>query len=123
MTPFLVLVLQTIKLSILCLYLRIFSAKRRFRLVTYGFIAFTLAQTVTFFLLQLLQCIPLHAIWRLQRAGARCVDSYLLQFLSAVFNAGTDLAILCLPIPILWRLHLPIRKKIGLVLIFTSGGM
>lgn len=70
-----------------------------------------------------MQCIPLNVIWTLKYDEARCVNVPLVGFVSGIFNAVTDLLVLCLPIPIIWRLHLPLQKRIGMVAIFTTGGV
>lgn len=107
----------------LALYLRIFSARRTFRRILLVSIALIVVLATTLLLLQVLQCIPLDAIWTFQIESSRCLDIPLLQFVTTVANAITDLYILLLPLPILWRLQLPLRKKIGVTAIFTSGGM
>lgn len=37
------------------------------------------------------------------------------------FNVGTDLYILCLPIPGVWQLQAPLSEKIGISAIFLTG--
>ena len=36
-------------------------------------------------------------------------------------GVATDFFIFCLPIPVVWKLQLPLRKKIGVLAIFMTG--
>ena len=38
-----------------------------------------------------------------------------------VVGVATDFLIFCLPIPVVWKLQLPIRKRIGVLAIFMTG--
>ncbi|KAI0532858.1 hypothetical protein GGR58DRAFT_488789 [Xylaria digitata] len=47
--------------------------------------------------------------------------SYAIAVANASFNLAIDIIAFILPIPIVYELHLPTRKKIGLALLFASG--
>ena len=36
-------------------------------------------------------------------------------------GVATDFFIFCLPIPVVWKLQLPLKKKIGVLAIFMTG--
>ena len=110
-----------VKLSVLALYLRIFSSSRSFKRTTYAVIAFIFILLFTFLMLHFLQCIPLRTVWTLPPEPAHCFDRHRLLVVGSVLNALTDLLILCLPIPVVARLQLPARKKISIIAIFASG--
>lgn len=40
---------------------------------------------------------------------------------SVVLNFATDVYILVIPLPIVWKLHLSTQKRIGLIFIFAVG--
>ena len=40
-----------------------------------------------------------------------------------VLNLAADLVVVIMPVPLLWRLQLPRHQKIGLVVLFLSGGL
>lgn len=42
---------------------------------------------------------------------------------SAAINAGLDVYVLAIAIPSLWSLHLPLKRKIGAVLVLATGLM
>ena len=50
-----------------------------------------------------------------------CIDDYVQDIVTGAFNIFSDLAILVLPLPMLWRLQLDINHKLGLVSIFLLG--
>lgn len=113
-----------IKISILVLYLRIFGHNRTFRRVVYGSIAFMVVAAIAFMLPMAMQCLPLHDTWNFQPGGRqRCLDAPLLGFITTTTNAITDLYVLALPLPLIWKLQLPTRKKIGVIATFASGGL
>ena len=44
-----------------------------------------------------------------------------LAIVQGAVNVGSDLYILCLPIPGVWQLQAPLSKKIGISVIFLTG--
>lgn len=38
-----------------------------------------------------------------------------------IFNVFSDFAILVLPMPCVWRLHMPLKKKILMTTMFATG--
>ncbi len=117
------ILLYTIKLSALSLYLRLFSANKRFKLTVYVAMGIVVATALAFLLVTCLQCIPLRILWQLDFQNGHCINIPRMAFIGVIVNALTDVLVLCLPLPLIWRLHLPLRKKIGVTLIFASGGM
>jgi hypothetical protein len=41
----------------------------------------------------------------------------------AIFSVISDAIILMIPIPLAWRLHLPLRKKVQVAVILGAGGL
>ncbi|KAL8920327.1 MAG: hypothetical protein Q9208_006298 [Pyrenodesmia sp. 3 TL-2023] len=108
------------KISILILYLRIFTSKP-FRLACYinlGIVAiFTIGSTIA----TILQCIPTKAAWDKTVVDATCINSAAFWYAFAVINIITDAIILFLPVRQVLRLHLDRREKIGLLALFSLG--
>lgn len=46
-----------------------------------------------------------------------------LYYASGANNLITDLILLFLPMPIIWKLKLPIRQRLGLVFVFAMGAL
>lgn len=67
-------------------------------------------------------CKPRQKIWTPQLPG-KCLDVTKLYLASAIFNFLSDLAMLSVPILLIWRLHMSVRRKMGITVIFCTGGL
>ncbi|KAF2965399.1 hypothetical protein GQX73_g8171 [Xylaria multiplex] len=67
-----------------------------------------------------LSCIPFEASWNILVAG-RCLDQKALDTSSAVINLISDLTIMALAQQVIWNLHMSLKTKLGLSLIFAAG--
>lgn len=113
--------LMTTKFSILFLYRRIFTS-HRFHIVLWCVGAFVLAFAITAVFLQIFQCVPVEAIWytNLER---RCVNISADYIAMGTINIVTDVVILCLPMPQLWRLQMSRTHKMQLMGMFLLGSL
>ena len=112
-----------IKLSILLLYLRIFSLNLRTRCFLYCGILAILIFTIVSSTLYGTFCVPRHHhSWQEAAASRRCSSSQDgLEIANGAFNATSDTYILLLPLPCIWRLQLPTRKRLTLMATFLTG--
>ncbi|CAI0648722.1 unnamed protein product [Colletotrichum noveboracense] len=114
--------LATIKASILFFYLRVFPSVpfRRLLWATQGFNA------LIFFLYIILtfsQCRPLQKYW-LGWSGDQpgvCMDFNLLVLTHVGFNIALDIWMLILPLTQLYKLKLGLKKKVGVIMMFSVG--
>ncbi|KAL6714744.1 hypothetical protein ACLMJK_008169 [Lecanora helva] len=109
----------TIKLSLLYLYARIFP-QRWFRIVLVVFGLVLIAITIAAFAVVIFQCVPIKALWA-PTTPARCVDFGRFALAMGVINIITDLAILTLPLPVVWRLRISRTKKVLISITFIVG--
>ena len=65
-------------------------------------------------------CIPVDKYWKPKLSGT-CIDTYEAFLGASIPNLITDFFLLLLPLPMLWRLHISWRSKIGLILVFLCG--
>ncbi|KXS98386.1 hypothetical protein AC578_4644 [Pseudocercospora eumusae] len=117
-----------VKISILLLYLRMWPESRGrsslwFRRSCY--ILMVLLGFFTFICLVVLglQCQPISFSWTRwdgQHEGT-CINLNALIFATAALNIFFDIMTILLPVPKLWSLSIPTRKKIAVVLTFTIG--
>ncbi|RBR23972.1 uncharacterized protein FIESC28_03282 [Fusarium coffeatum] len=69
-----------------------------------------------------LGCLPYHKNWQvLPDPPARCSFKIQNFLCTAVLNVITDALILCIPIPLLWKLQIPFHKKLIIGLLLSSG--
>jgi hypothetical protein len=110
------------KISICLFYLSIFRVNRLCRWTLY-IIIFMVASLIPIALFGcIFACTPIEKSWNPSIPGY-CIDDYAVELFSAIFNVSTDVAILVIPMPLVWNLNLPVRLKIGLTLVFITGGL
>lgn len=67
-------------------------------------------------------CRPFRYNWVIGPAALEYCGNLKLKFLlSAIFNLILDVCILMLPMPVLWTLHMNLRKKIAVSFVFGLG--
>lgn len=67
-----------------------------------------------------LACIPFRAIYDKTIPG-KCLDEKALDSSSAAINLISDLTILILAQKVIWRLHISVKKKLGVSVVFAVG--
>lgn len=110
------------KMSILVLYLRLFSVNRIFRYVTWSMMFFVCGYIFSNFWTQIFGCSPRSKYWNPDTPG-HCINYTVAGLVYGSMNIASDLLIFVLPLPTVWRLKLPIKEKVGVSLIFMSGAM
>lgn len=110
------------KLSILLLYLRIFGVNKAFRFFTWLTVFFVFGYLCSNFFTQLFGCRPPDKYWHSSYAG-HCIDYTKAGLAYGSMNIISDLIIFVLPLPMIWRLQLSRKEKIGVSLMFMTGVM
>ncbi|KAN0089257.1 hypothetical protein V8E51_019517 [Hyaloscypha variabilis] len=110
-----------IKLSYLALYLRL-APDTTYRIILYGLVVLVTLFGISTSIASMLLCIPFKKAWQPDIPGT-CIKVYPFYISFTALNMVFDLAIFILPIPILLRLHLPRRQRVGLACIFGLGLM
>ncbi|TDZ67526.1 hypothetical protein CTRI78_v002834 [Colletotrichum trifolii] len=114
---------STIKISILCMYLR-FAVTRSFHVLCISTIVFHILFFIVCIVVTLSQCQPLHRMWDLtQTAREDCINTTAFFYFTSGFNIVTDIWILVLPIKTLMGILRPRKEKIALVIIFGAGAL
>ncbi len=111
------------KLSLFLLYLKIFFPSQRIKYFIWGglavsFLVYT-ATTIAF------------AVFGMPKPGQKWVEviarpnfhkeSNTHGLVFGSFNVVSDFYLLILPMPILWHLKMPLRRKLGVITIFMTG--
>ena len=73
-------------------------------------------------LVTIFQCVPVSGFWNREK-HAECVNYQHLFIGITVPNIATNLALLALPVPYIWRLHTTASQKIALTGTFMLGGL
>jgi hypothetical protein len=111
-----------VKLSLLLLYLRLFDVDRPTRSLLLGGIV-----CVTVFYMASVAALLAPTVPWLRRGNlldfynhvGRHDDRILMAM--SVFGAVSDAFLLLVPLRLVWRLHMPLRKKIGVSVLFLTG--
>ncbi|KAK4031578.1 hypothetical protein C8A01DRAFT_51390 [Parachaetomium inaequale] len=113
--------MATIKTSILLLYHRIFPNQTfRKALLVLGALIFAWAMAA--FFLSILTCVPVESSWDITIQG-RCINYGTVTLVIGIFNILMDFIILVYPMPMLWKLQMPRRRKILLSFAFGAGSI
>ena len=112
------------RISILLFYRRVFPIYK-VKLVTKWMLVVNVAFCISFFFPLVFQCSPISHAWTRwsQETGGKCIDLNAGGWSLAAINIVLDLAVLTLPLPILFGLQLTFswQKKMRLFLMFSSG--
>jgi hypothetical protein len=53
----------------------------------------------------------------------KCINTFLMMYALLISDFITDVIILMIPIPMIWKLHLPPMRKLGVMIVFQFGGL
>ncbi len=111
-----------IKISILLLYLWLFSAKRTLKLVLNRLIAFVAAYVRAFEISLAFSCKLIKSHFR-PEVRLKCHNIKHHVLVQACVNVLLDLLVLLVPIPTVLRLQLGMRRRMAIVVIFVVASM
>ena len=113
------------KVSILFQYSRIFNPTGRgnlplFVAIRIGILSiFTLYFVLMF--LDIFQCIPIEKSWNKLITTGHCFDFNGAYKTTGIFNVLSDFAVLIMPMPCVWSLNMPLRKRVLTMGVFGLG--
>lgn len=107
------------KLSLLLMYYRIFHYTGfKKQVIVVG--SFVIIWAITISFLFTFICKPVEKLWIPDLPG-RCINEVGVWLANASSTIFSDIVILMLPIPQIWRLHLKKNEKVGLTAVFGLG--
>ncbi|KAJ4357946.1 uncharacterized protein N0V89_002523 [Didymosphaeria variabile] len=114
-----------VKMAILVQYLRLFAPSRSVNQAMFfgawgTIISCTILYTVLIFWTAF-YCHPRKAIWDKLTPDAKCSDVNDITLAQGAFNMASDIIILILPTSGLWKLNVPLGRKIAVTLLFATG--
>ena len=116
-------VIFCVKASALFLYRRVFPS-RTLHVICFVILGFTTVYTLTAILWITISCLPpLPPTAEEPVAQLKCPNMHLGIALLTILitNVLLDAVIICLPLPLIWRLQTNLRKKLQLTFVFTLG--
>jgi len=109
-----------IKLSLLFFYLQ-FAVEKRFRVAVYSLMAVVTGYSLASALVVIFSCYPFSKSWDITITDGFCVNLPVFYIANLSLNSATDIAVLILPLPMLWKLRMPFQQKIAVLAIFMTG--
>ena len=110
------------KLAILAIYLRVF-VQTHFRTACYILAMLVIANWVGNTVALLSMCKPLQYFWDHTITGGHCFHIKERSCWASLINIITDVAMLVLPLPFIWKIHTSRSVKIGLTITFATGSL
>lgn len=113
------------KLSLFLLYYRLFARHQWIRYLVYLGIGSAAAMFTAGMIVYGYLCLPRRGqSWVEAGLSSRChKQSIMICYVRGPFNILSDLYLLLLPLPAVWQLHLPLRKRLGIAGIFLTGSL
>ncbi|KAF2726515.1 hypothetical protein EJ04DRAFT_398336, partial [Polyplosphaeria fusca] len=110
------------KMAVLWMYTHIFPPSP-VRLASWITMGCSLSYAIAFIPVFMTACNPPSAAWALDPmiAMAKCHPIQQQEFASVSVNMALDLAVVVIPMPAVWKLQLPMRKKITVTCLFSLG--
>jgi hypothetical protein len=112
----------TIKLSLLCFFLRIFPQKKM-KWTILATIGVNIVYGITFVFLGIFQCAPVSFFWTKwdgEQSGV-CYHNNAMAWANASISILLDIWMLAIPLSQIYGLQLHWKKKVGVAMMFTVG--
>lgn len=111
------------KAAILTLFIRIFGTLEWLRLTCYGLLVFTFLFYGSIIAISAILCVPPPGSTWNAATLKKCEHDGPMLVVNGVFGVVADLILFALPFPVIVRLNLGRKKKIGLIVVFSIGGL
>lgn len=110
------------KLALLLLIARVFgSVHKKTIFGIYLFMGMLVAYYVSGIIIKIRICWPIEAYW--QGDSSKCLDQAAIIMADSIISVISDLAILFIPTPLTWSLHMPRKKKLRVMGVLCAGGL
>lgn len=117
--------ITTVKLSVLFFYHRMFpnsATNLKFKVGLYSLAAVSVVLGLGTFIACVFECDLTSLYWDRTSYGL-CIDMKAFLLSTAILNLFTDIAILILPISVVWKLQIKKSQKVAITGIFLLGGL
>ncbi|KAK4664828.1 uncharacterized protein QC763_508010 [Podospora pseudopauciseta] len=109
------------KLALLLLYRRL-APQLWYQITVYVVMFIVVGSSFAIMFAAIFPCNPVQSAWDISIPG-ECINRPALYQATAILGAITDLMVLAVPIPIVVKLHVPLKHKIALIAAFSVGGI
>ncbi|KAI8937703.1 hypothetical protein NX059_005404 [Plenodomus lindquistii] len=111
------------RLSLHCFYYRLVadSGKTWFKWLIHANVLYTVGIFVSFTFLSIFLCDPVKNYWILSAPVGSCMDEGMVTLICGIINCVADFATTITPLPLIYGLHMPIRQRIAVAVLFGLG--
>ncbi|KAK7987190.1 hypothetical protein PG996_006209 [Apiospora saccharicola] len=120
-TLFYITCLAILKLGVLCFYRRIFGGTAWMRAATYAMVAVVGSWWFALLLVVIFDCAPVQKQWDPFMAEGECINLFNVNRAIAATNIATDVAIMGLPLRLIWSLRIRTLEKVVVMCCFALG--
>lgn len=105
------------------MYLRIFWAYQPFQWACYCVMGFIIGPSIIITLVTVFSCNPIAYFWDRDIPNGSCIDVSALAYANSAFAMAQDAILILLPIFMLWKLNMSLKKKCFIALMFAVGSL
>ncbi|KAK4554242.1 hypothetical protein LTR86_008770 [Recurvomyces mirabilis] len=112
------------RLSLCAFYYRLVkdSGIRWFKTIVHVTNAFTIAVCVAFLFISIFQCTPVKFYWEFPPTTAgTCMNEGKATLAAGIINLFNDFLCAVIPIPLVMNLHMPLKQRVGVCVLFGLG--
>ena len=127
-------ILGFVKFAIILFLLRLDDKRRGIVWTLWGLFVFNAFHLIAVFLVVVFQCTPVHMYWNHYKTDViledgtvapnpnyHCIDQAAFSISTAGIAVFTDVAILLVPVFIMWKLRMPLKRKIAVLFVLSMG--
>ncbi|RAR01158.1 integral membrane protein [Stemphylium lycopersici] len=111
------------RLSLHCFYYRLVSdsGKSWFKWLVHLNVVYTVGIFISFPCIAIFFCTPVSNYWTLGSPPDTCMDEAVATLICGIINCVADLLTTLTPIPLVLKLHMPLRQRLAVALLFGMG--
>ena len=112
----------SVRWAIVLLYVNVFE-RRWLKLGSYVTAGLITVAHVGFIITVISYCRPIQYSWDRSIPGGHCGNTLSLELASGAINLAMDFVLIILPMPVIWKLQMPFKKKAIVTSVFSIGFM
>ncbi|KAF8848944.1 hypothetical protein BDZ45DRAFT_540839, partial [Acephala macrosclerotiorum] len=110
-----------IKFSLLLISTRLFTSFPTAIFYVQLFMLLMLLYYLAMQFVKILICDPISSFWSLQ--NRKCFNQHSIYLADTIVSVITDFAVLVIPMPLMWLLHLPVKRRLRVIGLLGAGGV
>ncbi|RMZ69388.1 integral membrane [Pyrenophora seminiperda CCB06] len=111
------------RLSLHCFFYRLISdsGKSWFKWLVHVNVAYTIGIFISFTCIAIFFCNPIENYWVIGAPPDTCMDEAVWTLICGIINSVADLLTTITPMPLVFRLHMPLSQRIAVAMLFGMG--